>query len=58
VYKDLISWPQGNVMTIVMEELKTWYNLQSVQGAIDNTHIIKAFSYPKDHYYHKTMARV
>lgn len=38
-YNDLIIWPRGEAMAIVMDDFKVWCGFPSVQGAIDGTHI-------------------
>jgi hypothetical protein len=38
-YNDLIIWPRGEALAIVMDDLKIWCGFPSVQGAIDGTHI-------------------
>jgi len=40
-------------MKLVVDEFQAWFGLANVQYAIDGTHIIKPFTYPKDYYYDK-----
>jgi hypothetical protein len=40
-------------MKLVIDEFRAWFGLPNVQYAIDGTHIVKPFAYPKDYYYHK-----
>jgi len=35
-------------MKLVVDEFQTWFGLPNVQYAIDGTHIVKPFAYPKD----------
>ena len=57
VFRDLISWPQGEQMQAVMAGFREWCHLPGVQGAIDCTHIHirkPRSQYAEDYYYHKT----
>jgi hypothetical protein len=38
VFKNLISWPSGNKMEMVMHSFKTLCGLPNIRGAIDGTH--------------------
>ncbi len=40
VFRKLISWPVGADMCIILNGLKLWCGLPSVQGAIDGTHLL------------------
>ncbi len=40
VFKNLIAWPIGVEMAIGLENFMQWCGLFSVNGTIDNTHII------------------
>ncbi len=59
VCKNLICWPKGRAMKIVMEEFRLWCGFPNVQGKIKSTHVsmlnLKG-AYAKDYYYHKTSA--
>jgi hypothetical protein len=56
VFWKLISWLVGVDMCIVMNDFKLWCGIPSVQGAIDDAHLlISKPSMPclKNHYYFK-----
>ncbi len=55
-YNDIIIWPWGEAMAIVMDDLKIWHGFPSVQGAIDGTHIsiVKHVLFLEYYYYHKS----
>lgn len=56
VCKNLICWPKGRAMKIVMEEFRLWCGFPNVQGTIKsiNVSMLNLWgAYAKDYYYHK-----
>ncbi len=58
IFRKLITWPMGDKMQSIMLNLKFWYGMPNVMGALDGTHvsIAKPFNvYYKDYFFHKIM---